>query len=72
MKGIASKLPSETDGEEKEAREERAREREEGGLRVGRRRREESIQPSTRHPIVPLPTFRTQRQFTGGLEEDIG
>ena len=32
MKGIASKAPSETDGEGKEARGERAREREEGGI----------------------------------------
>jgi hypothetical protein len=40
MKGIASKLPSETDGEEKEAREERARERGEGRYSEEKGRRE--------------------------------
>jgi len=72
-KGIASKLPSETDERGKEAREERARRRGEGeNSEEGRRRKEERVQPSTRHPNVPPPTFRTQRQFTGGPEEDIG
>jgi hypothetical protein len=42
MKGIASRLSSETDGEGKEAREERAREREGGGDSEREKSREKS------------------------------